>query len=403
MNFFSQSEVQSISRPNGKFRSCASCGLYRFALSPRMEPFGNFRKGILNVGEAPGETEDRKGKQWQGKEGRRLQQEYARLGIDLFEDCLNINAINCRPTDKKGNNREPTPEEIISCRPRVLKIIAERRPRVIVALGNVAINCLLGHRWRKDLGGITKWRGWTIPDRDFNAWLCPVWHPSFVERSDGKETETIWRQDLKRAVSMWDQPLPKWTDEKSQVEIIDSPDQLNPFPELVSFDFETTGLKPHGPGHQIVCAAVAYDEQSVQVFMMPRTRRKQQRFLELLKSPDVGKMAHNMKFEETWSRVRLRQPVQNWTWDSMQAAHVLDNRQGITGLKFQAYVHFGIVDYDSEVEPYLRGSDPKNANSMNKILDLASSEQGRQKLLTYCGLDALYEYKLAMTQMGVIG
>ena len=99
---------QQSKETKGKILGCSSCGLFQSVLSPKMQAFGNFEKGILNIGEAPGETEDRKGKQWQGKVGRLLRDTYDSLGIDLFEDCLNINAINCRPTDKHGANRPPS-------------------------------------------------------------------------------------------------------------------------------------------------------------------------------------------------------------------------------------------------------------------------------------------------------
>ena len=401
--FFTIEQTQSKERPNGKIYSCASCGLYKYVLSPRMKPFGNFKKGILNIGEAPGEKEDRKGRQWQGKVGKRLQQEYAHLGFDLFEDCLNINTINCRPTDKKGNNRPPTSDEIVSCRAHVLKVIQEYQPRVIVVLGSSAISSIIGHRWRKDLGGIAKWRGWTIPDRDFNAWVCPVWHPSYVDRLNGKEIDVIWRQDLKRALSLHTKALPKWRDEKELVEIIDSPSQLSSFSNLVAIDYETTGLKPHASGHRIVCAAVAHNENTVQVFPMPEDKISQQPFLDRLRDPIIGKMAHHMKFEEMWSTIYLKQPVKNWKWDSMLAAHLLDNRSYTTGLKFQVYVNFGVVNYNGEVEKYLKGKDSKNANSMNRVLELIKTERGRRQLYTYCGLDALYEYRLAMKQMEIIG
>jgi len=112
-------------------------------------------------------------------------------------------------------------------------------------------------------------------------------------------------------------------------------------------------------------------------------------------------MSHNMKFEETWSVVRLRQPVQNWGWDSMQAAHVLDNRTGVTGLKFQTYVNFGVVDYASEVAPYLRAKD-NNGNAINRIMELVEMPGGKEKLLEYCGLDAIYEHRLALIQQKVM-
>ena len=70
--FFTLKETESDSRKNGKIHSCASCGLYRNCRHPKMKPFGNFKKGILNIGEAPGDIEDQRGKPWQGKTGQLL-------------------------------------------------------------------------------------------------------------------------------------------------------------------------------------------------------------------------------------------------------------------------------------------------------------------------------------------
>lgn len=409
--FFTKEETQSVSRPGGKSVSCASCGLYRYVLSPRMEPFGNFRKGILNLGEAPGEREDRKGRQWQGRAGRVLLHRYADLGIDLFEDCININTVNCRPTKSTGANRAPTPLEIAACRSRVLSVVQEYKPHLIIALGGPAVSCLIGHRWGRDMGGISKWRGWRIPDRDFNAWVCPTFHPSFVMRStsgkkraEGREIETIWKQDLEAAFSLIDTPLPVIKDDRSRVEIIDSLEPLNDIKEgPVSFDYETTGLKPHADGHRIVCASVTTANRCFS-FLMPASLKARRPFINLLQNSNIGKMAHNMKFEDNWTNIRLRSPVDFWEWDSMLAAHILDNRPGITSLKFQAYVHFGVVDYESTVSSYLKSQEgEKNANAFNRVLEVLKDPVLTKELLIYCGLDSLYEYELAMLQRNLIG
>lgn len=396
--FFDISEIRTVD-PKQKTVSCASCGLYQYVLSPRMKPFGNFKKRILNIGEAPGETEDQKGRQWQGKVGRRLQREYKRLGIDLFEDCLNINSINCRPTDSKGANRPPSYQEVACCRKRVLDVIEQYNPQVIVLLGNHAVESIIGHRWKKDLGGITKWRGWQIPDRDLGAWICPVFHPSYVEREDKPEVDLIWQKDLEAAISMTRIKFPEWQDEKQFVEIIDW-SELSPIPDgsIVAIDYETTGLKPHASGQRIVCAGIARSAIHAQVFMMPDRPRERQGWIKMLANPQVKKMAHNMKFEQAWSVNRLRQGVYGWFWDSMLAAHIIDNRPGITNLKFQTYINFGVVDYASEITPFLQ-SNSKNGNAMNKLLDKISDPDFRNDLMKYCGLDAIYEYKLAMKQM----
>ena len=397
--FFTKKETQSISRPDGKIHSCYACGLYKDCESPRMKPYGNFKKKILNIGEAPGEMEDRNGKPWQGKAGRLLRRTYKSLGIDLFDDCLNINACSCRPTDKGGNNRSPSNFEVGCCRKAVLRIVDEYKPKVIILLGNIALFSLIGHRWKKDLGGITKWRGWSVPDQDFGCWVCPTFHPSFIERSDiNSVEEVIWSQDLEQALSYWEHhPFPKHVE--PEIEIIEDLTILNKIKSAeIAFDYETTGLKPHAPGHRIVCVSVADTKDHAYAFMMPGVRNERLPFINLLTNSRIGKIAQNMKFEHTWSKVRLKTEVKMWMWDTMLASHVFDNRAGITNLKFQAYVNFGIVDYASEIAPYLKATDNKDGNALNRINELLAIPGGKEKLLKYCGLDSIYEYRLAKQQ-----
>lgn len=405
--FFTDKQVQSKSRPSGKNYSCASCKLYKTAKRPRMQPFGNFKKGILNLGEAPGEIEDSRGRQWQGKAGRELQRAYRKLGIDLFEDCLNINAVNCRPVDSKRNNRTPINYEVDCCRAVMVdRIIREYKPRVLVLLGGAALYSFLGTRWKKDLGGIMKWRGWEIPDQDFKCWVCPVFHPSFTMRSE-QEVETVWMQDLQKVVELLDKPFLEY--KKPSIRIIDDLTILNNLigedidvnTGCIAFDYETTGLKPHAKGHRIVCASVAVNENLVYSFMMPSNRTDRQPFIDILQNVNIDKIAANMKFEDTWSNVRLRTEVKRWVWDTMLASHILDNRPGITSLKFQVYVNFGIIDYASEILPYLKSPD-KQSNSMNRINELLQMPGGQEKLLTYCAYDSIFEYRLATKQMKIM-
>ena len=394
--FFTKKETESKSRPDGKTYSCISCGLYKDCKSPKMESFGNFKKKILNIGEAPGEMEDYNGKPWQGKAGKALQRMYRGLGVDLFEDCLNINAVRCRPLD----NETPSNYNIECCRKFILKTIDEYKPKVIILLGNSAVYSLIGHRWKKDLGRISKWRGWTIPDQDFNAWLCPTFHPSFVERSDSGVEEVIWKQDLKQAFTYINVPLPIY--EEPRIEVIEDLYMLTNIRSDVAIDYETTGIKPHAIGHRIVCCAIANGPDHAYVFMMPKTKQERKPLIDLLINSKIGKIAANMKYEEIWSVVKLGVSIENWIWDTMQASHVLDNRTGITGLKFQTYVNFGIVDYSSEVDPYIHAGDSRNANSFNKIMELIAKPGGKEKLLKYNGYDAINEYRLAQKQQLVM-
>ena len=404
--FFPKAQDKPSTRlDTGKPATCASCGLYQQVHSPRMAPFGNFRLGILNIGEAPGAEEDRRGRQWQGKVGQRLQREYKALGVDLFEDCLNINAVNCRPTE--GNaNRTPTGKEIQCCRVRVMKVIEEYQPKVIVLVGDKAVESIIGSLWKKDLGGIAKWRGFTIPDRTLKAWICPVWHPSYIERQQGMpEIETVWRADLKQALSMALVPFPEYENEEEQISIVEGErlEQVltklyrNKYP--FAFDYETTGRKPHADGHAIVCASICFSEDKAYAFEMPREGKALRLWRKILEDPTIPKQAYNMKFEHAWSLVQLGIEVQGWDWDGMLAAHILDNRAGICSLKYQTYVNFGVAGYDEDVASYLK-SDDKDGNALNHIFDLWKDPSGREKLLTYCGMDSLFTYRLGVMQKG---
>ena len=138
---------------------------------------------------------------------------------------------------------------------------------------------------------------------------------------------------------------------------------------------KTTGIKPHAKGHRIVCAAVARNEREVMVAMFPRDNRSSELdgFRQVLGNSSIGKIAHNMKFEHTWTKYALGVEVRGWDWDSMLAAHVLDNRRRVTGLKFQTYVNFGIVDYNANVGGYFKTD---NSNSINSLDRLIRTERG---------------------------
>jgi len=397
--FFSKEEIKT-DRFYGKTLTCASCGLYKTCRSPKMKPYGNFRKGILNVGESPGIEEDKTGKPWQGKTGKLLQRVYRKFGIDLFDDCLNINAVSCRAVDKNGNNRTPTNHEIDCCRKRVLSTIRKYDPKVVVLLGGSALYSVVGYRWRGSLGGINKWRGFHIPDEEFGAWVCPVFHPSYVERSE-KHVTTIWENDLQNMIGLLDVALPR--QKKPEIEFIEDLSVLKEIKsDRIAFDYETTGKKPQAVGHRIVCVSVADTPDHAFVFMMPKSKKERQPFIDLLINPDIKKMAHNMKFEDTWTTEKLRVRVKGWDWDSMIAAHIVDNRSGITGLKFQTYINIGISGYDEEISPYLSADGERGANSMNRVMELTKTQSGREKLMTYCALDSIYEYRLAMIQQRLI-
>jgi len=392
-SFFTKKEVQSTNI--GKSNSCAICGLYGNSTTPRLKLQGQFKKQIMIVGESTNALDDERGILWEGKEGRLLKKTLEGHGIDVDVDCITINACCC------FSDKPITTIQIDACRKNLLKAIQDYKPVLILALGIGAVQSLIGHRWKKKLDSIQRWRGLVIPDQEFKALICPIFSPQYViDKFKNKEVEVIWNSDIARAVETLTKSLFPIYD-TPEIEIITDLSILDSITSgVVSIDYETTGLKPHGAGHKIICVSVAISENHCYVFVMPKTPSERKPFINLLNNCAVKKMAHNMKFEEAWSFVRLKQSVTNWYWDSMIASHILDNRTGISGLKFQTYVNFGVVDYDSEIAPYLHTSDDSlGANGINRIEELIQSPEGLNQLLTYCGLDTIYQYRLARLQI----
>ena len=129
-----------------------------------------------------------------------------------MDDCIKTNAVCCRPI----NNRTPTITQIKCCAPNVYKCIEKNKPKVILALGSSAITSLLSHKFDKGLGGVSKWQGHAIPDREFNAWICPTFHPSYIMRDTTPEiAERFYMDDIERAVSLLNVPTPKYEKEQN--------------------------------------------------------------------------------------------------------------------------------------------------------------------------------------------
>ena len=98
---------------------------------------------VLFIGEAPGKSEDLRGVAFIGRAGRLLDRGIAAAvriaGIQVAPPYWITNVCCCRPTDEKGGNREPTPEEAASCLPRLEKEFVEvGSPREVVFLGEVS-------------------------------------------------------------------------------------------------------------------------------------------------------------------------------------------------------------------------------------------------------------------------
>jgi len=119
--------------------SCRLCGLCE-GRNRTVFGSGNPRAELMFIGEGPGAEEDRQGLPFVGRAGELLTRIVQ--AIETTRDDVYIaNIVKCRPP----GNRDPQPGEVAACRPYLEEQIALVRPRVIVALGRIAAQTLLGN------------------------------------------------------------------------------------------------------------------------------------------------------------------------------------------------------------------------------------------------------------------
>lgn len=356
---------------------------------------GSGKYPILFLGEAPGQTEDEQNEQFVGKAGMCLRNMLAEIGLDI-DDCWKHNSFICRPEGNKADDKY-----VEYCRPNLTAVVKRLKPKVIVPMGSSAILSAIGPEWGGDLGTVKRWVGWRIPSPMHNAWVCPTYHPSYVFRTN--EDAPLVAEVVKHLSAAFDAlespatPLNAnllangieiITDPKEGARRIASLAKQTCF--LVAFDYETTGLKPELPEHRIHSASFA--STSNECFSTLIDESCHDALREFLTNA-APKVASNLKFEERWSRRKLGVPVKNWKHDTMLSAHYGDNRDGITSIKFQTYVRYGIGDYNSTIKHYLE-TDDKNANALNTIHKAPVKDS-----LRYGGLDSLFELMVAQEQM----
>lgn len=394
---FFKAVTLTAAAPPSLVAKCGACGLFKNCQSPKMPVSGRGRRKILIVGEAPGKNEDREGKPFVGISGQKLSAAFDRAGIDLRKDCWLTNAIICRP----AGNAKPTANQIAHCRPNLTRAIRELNPEVIIPVGEAAVKAVLTGLWREDIGTIGRWVGWKIPCRDLDAWICPIWHPIYLLRQEDPALEIWFQRYVNRIAKIegrpWGAAKPDLT---KKIEVITNPKKaarrirgillLGDLPS--TFDLETNCKNPDHPKAEIVCCSICFEGHTTIAF--PWAGAAIDAMAEYLRSRGPKRGA-NIKFEERWILAKLGFPVKNWVWDCMQAAHIADNRRGITSVKFQFFIREGFSVYDEAIKPYLQEADAEGFNRIGEV-DL-------RKLLIYCGIDSYAEYQIAESQMKELG
>lgn len=177
-------------------RSCHRCELGK-TRTHAVIGRGNLQAKIMLIGEAPGQTEDETGLPFVGKSGQLLDKILASVNFDTDKDVYIANINKCRPPD----NRVPTNEEMLACKPYLLEQIRLVDPKIILLTGATSVKGLIG-----DKRPISKIRGQWL---EWEGRLCmAIFHPAYLLRNPSREKGTpkwlMW-QDIQAVKAKFDQ------------------------------------------------------------------------------------------------------------------------------------------------------------------------------------------------------
>ena len=194
--------VKELEAIAAEARECRKCGLGGTRTNA-VPGEGSPKTRILFVGEAPGADEDAQGRPFVGRAGQLLDKIIEACGLKR-EDVFIANILKCRPPE----NRDPRPDEIVSCLPFLQRQIEILNPEVIVALGAHAARTLLNTNQ-----GIGQLRG------EFQEYcngigrppikLIATYHPAYLLRSYTPDNRRRVWEDMKKVLVELGLPVPE--------------------------------------------------------------------------------------------------------------------------------------------------------------------------------------------------
>jgi len=192
-------ELEKISE---QVRQCRKCELGSLRTNA-VPGEGSCTAQIVFVGEGPGADEDAQGRPFVGRAGKLLDKIIAACGLKR-SDIFICNILKCRPP----GNRDPRPEEIISCLPYLQRQLELINPEVIVALGAHAAKTLLDTN--KSIGQLRgQFHEYYAGLAAAPIKLMATYHPAYLLRNYSQDNrKRVW-EDMKKVLAELGMPVPQ--------------------------------------------------------------------------------------------------------------------------------------------------------------------------------------------------
>ncbi|MGA1205006.1 MAG: uracil-DNA glycosylase [Opitutales bacterium] len=163
---------------------------------------GSLEARIFFCGEAPGADEEIAGEPFVGPAGQLLTKIIQAMGLQRGDVYIG-NIMNYRPPmPTPVGNRAPELNEMAYCLPYLRAQLDIVQPELVVALGNTAVEGLLGHDPKRRIGQIRG--GWM----EYNGIpLIPTFHPSYLLRNQSMATKRLVWEDMLKVMDRLKMPV----------------------------------------------------------------------------------------------------------------------------------------------------------------------------------------------------
>jgi uracil-DNA glycosylase family 4 len=277
-----------------------------YHFSPKVvTPSGSGSSGIMLIGEAPGKHEDDDNLVFHPKADAGSVLARALRRANISRDGLTLtNTVWQRPPGNELEGQLYEPEARAYWKPYNEALIAERRPKVIILLGNSALKAFTEFGY-DDKTTITHMMGYSLPQPDGTI-LIPSIHPSFILHGQQAFNQVlIWT--LQRAMQLTQRPLvalpTNYVTHPKLEDMLAFKHNFDPARHTLAFDIETPESdkldeeevedKEEDISYNIVRASLCYDGDLGYAISFPW----QEPFIELAKQM-LG-MARKL---EVWNR-----------------------------------------------------------------------------------------------------
>ena len=298
---------------------------------------------VMVVGMNPGGQEDQAGRPFIGPSGAMLKSGLEQAGV---KRAYLTNAAKCVG--------EVDMDHVRACRDYLEEEIERVHPAYVLALGNVAVQRLLGK------GTVGQVAGKEIWSARYQCWVLPAFHPAAILRNRGREN--AWRADVLRFGRLVRGELvPPPSTPPVRVDLVSTGAGVRGLERSLaseptwSYDFETNVKPWWHRDFRVYSVAFSFTGQEAVVLPIAHPDCEERwtrgvlawcrdRLLPTLQAPGVERIVHNGMFDDlVWFRVTGQ--LSRASFDTMLALQLLDENAP-KSLKWAGRAHLGWPDWD---------------------------------------------------------